>query len=53
MLKLIFLLILLVQIHSIAEKKDLFDETQFKYLKLRNRVFRAPIIDCESWEMVN
>ena len=49
MLKLIFLLILLVQIHSIAEKKDLFDETQFKYLKLRNRVFRAPVIDCESW----
>ena len=49
MFKLIFLLILLVQIHSIAEKKDLFDETQFKYLKLRNRVFRAPVIDCESW----
>ena len=50
MFKLIFVLILLVQIHSIAEKKDLFDETQFKYLKLRNRVFRAPVIDCESWE---
>ena len=50
MLKLIFLLILLVQIHSNAEKKDLFDETQFKYLKLKNRVFRAPVIDCESWE---
>ena len=49
MIKLIFLLILLVQIHSIAEKKDLFDETQFKYLKLKNRVFRAPVIDCESW----
>ena len=49
MLKLISLLILLVQILSIAEKKDLFDQTQFKYLKLRNRVFRAPVIDCESW----
>ena len=49
MLKLIFLSILLVQIHSLAQKKDLFDETQFKYLKLKNRVFRAPVIDCESW----
>jgi len=49
MLKLIFLSILLVQIHSLAQKKDLFDQTQFKYLKLKNRVFRAPVIDCESW----
>lgn len=50
MFKLILLSILLiVEIHSIDQKKDLFDETQFKYLKLRNRVFRAPVIDCESW----
>ena len=50
MFRTIFLSILLiVEIHSNPEKKDLFDETQFKYLKLRNRVFRAPVIDCESW----
>ena len=42
-------ILLIVEIHSIDQKKDLFDETQFKYLKLRNRVFRAPVIDCESW----
>jgi 2,4-dienoyl-CoA reductase-like NADH-dependent reductase (Old Yellow Enzyme family) len=42
-------ILLIVQIYSIVQKKDLFDETQFKYLKLRNRVFRAPVIDCESW----
>ena len=31
-------------------KKDLFDSTQYKYMKLKNRVFRASIFDCDSWE---
>ena len=31
-------------------KKDLFDETQFKYLKMKNRVFKGALIDFESWD---
>ena len=44
MLKIFFILsiICFAQFHSLEQtKKDLFDQTQFKYLKLRNRVFKA------------
>ena len=41
----------LTQLRSLEEnKKDLFDQTQFKYLKLKNRVFKAAMVDCGSWE---
>ena len=41
----------LAQLRSLEEnKKDLFDQTQFKYLKLKNRVFKAAMVDCGSWE---
>ena len=44
-------IICLAQFHSLIEtKKDLFDQTQFKYLKLKNRVFKAAMVDCGSWE---
>ena len=44
-------IICLAQFHSLSEtKKDLFDQTQFKYLKLKNRVFKAAMVDCGSWE---
>ena len=48
----IFLLfvILLSQFVSFSCKKDLFDETQFKYLKMKNRVIKTAIEDFESWE---
>ena len=34
----------------IEGKKDLFDETHFKYLTLKNRVFKGALEDFESWE---
>ena len=44
-------LLCLVQLRSLEEnKKDLFDQTKFKYLKLKNRVFKTPMADCGSWE---
>jgi len=44
-------LLCLAQLRSLEEnKKDLFDQTQFKYLKLKNRVFKAAMVDCGSWE---
>ena len=42
--------ILLSQFVSFSCKKDLFDETQFKYLKMKNRVIKTAIEDFESWE---
>ena len=50
--KFFFLSILcLVHLRSLEEnKKDLFDQTQFKYLKLKNRVFKAAMVDCGSWK---
>ena len=53
MLKIFFILsiICFAQFHSLEQtKKDLFDQTQFKYLKLRNRVFKAAMEDAGSWE---
>ena len=53
MLKIFLLLsiICFAQFRSLEEKKkDLFDQTQFKYLKLRNRVFKAAMEDAGSWE---
>jgi len=35
---------------SLEGKKDLFDETQCKYMKMKNRVFKGAIVDYESWE---
>jgi len=35
---------------SLEGKKDLFDETQYKYMKMKNRVFKGAIVDYESWE---
>ena len=44
-------LLCLAQLRSLEEnKKDLFDQIQFKYLKLKNRVFKAAMVDCGSWE---
>ena len=50
-LSLLLLLICITQIVSLEEtKKDLFDSTQLKYMKLRNRVFKAAMVDCGSWK---
>ena len=47
----LLLLICIIQISSLEEtKKDLFDSTQLKYMKLKNRVFKAAMVDCGSWE---
>ena len=49
--RLLLLLICIIQINSLEEtKKDLFDSTQLKYMKLKNRVFKAAMVDCGSWE---
>ena len=40
----------LSQVTSLEGKKDLFDETQYKNMKLKNRVFKGAIADLESWE---
>ena len=53
MLKIFLLLsiICFAQFRSLEEKKkDLFNQTQFKYLKLRNRVFKGAMEDAGSWE---
>ena len=47
---LISVIICLSQFTSLAGKKDLFDETQYKYMKMKNRVFKGAIEDFESWE---
>ena len=40
-----------IQINNTLEnKKDLFDVTQFKYLKLKNRVFKGAIEDLGAFE---
>ena len=50
-LNLLLLLLYITQIASLEEaKKDLFDSTQLKYMKLKNRVFKAAMVDCGSWE---
>ena len=46
---LLSLIICLSQINT-KEKKDLFDETQYKYMKLKNRVFKGAIADCDLIE---
>ena len=38
------------QINALKGKKDLFDETQYKYMKLKNRVFKGSIADCDLME---
>ena len=35
---------------SLETKKDLFDATQYKNMKMKNRVFKGAVIDYESWE---
>ena len=47
---LITLIIILFNLALLEGKKDLFDETQFKYLKMKNRVFKGDLEDFESWE---
>ena len=44
------LIICLTLFFSFEGKKDLFDETQFKYLKLKNRVFKGAIEDLGAFE---
>ena len=44
------LLVSLIQINSLESKKDLFDVTQLKYLKLKNRVFKGAIEDLDAFE---
>jgi hypothetical protein len=47
---LITLIIILFNLALLEGKKDLFDEIQFKYLKMKNRVFKGALEDFESWE---
>ena len=47
---LISLMICLFHFALLKGKKDLFDETQLKYLKMKNRVFKGALEDFESWE---
>ena len=49
-LYLFFVIIFFSNFDPLEAKKDLFDETQYKYMKLKNRVFKGPVIDFESWE---
>ena len=46
---LLLLTIYMTQIEAM-KKKDLFDETQYKYMKLKNRVFKGSIPDCDLME---
>ena len=46
---LLLLIIYTTQIEAM-KKKDLFDETQYKYMKLKNRVFKGSIPDCDLME---
>ena len=46
---LLLLTIYMTQIEAM-KKKDLFDETQYKYMKLKNRVFKGSIADCDLME---
>ena len=47
---LLSVIICLSQFISLEGKKDLFDATQYKYMKMKNRVFKGAIEDFESWE---
>jgi len=47
---LVSVIICLSQVTSLEGKKDLFDATQYKNMKLKNRVFKGAIVDYESWE---
>ena len=49
-INLIFLIIYLSQLNFLEGKKDLFDETQFKYMKMKNRVFKGGIADTDFFE---
>ena len=46
---LLLLTIYMTQIEAM-KKKDLFDQTQYKYMKLKNRVFKGSIADCDLME---
>ena len=46
----LYFIILLSKSFYLEGKKDLFDETQYKYMKMKNRVFKGAIVDYESWE---
>ena len=46
----LFLILFISFFTSFEGKKDLFDETQYKYMKMKNRVFKGAIVDYESWE---
>ena len=48
----IWLLLIIIYITQIEamKKKDLFDETEYKYMKLKNRVFKGSIPDCDLME---
>ena len=48
----IWLLLIIIYITQIEamKKKDLFDETKYKYMKLKNRVFKGSIPDCDLME---
>ena len=47
---LFFSIILLSQFALFSCEKDLFDATQYKYMKMKNRVIKTAIEDFESWE---
>ena len=42
----IILLLLLINAFQFKEKKDVFDQTQIKNMKLKNRFFRGSVGDC-------
>ena len=44
------IILCLTLLFSSEAKKDLFDETQYKYMKMKNRVFKGAIEDFEAWE---
>ena len=47
---LLFSIIFLSQFTLFLCEKDLFDATQYKYMKMKNRVIKTAIEDFESWE---
>ena len=42
----IILLLLLINALNFKEQKDVFDQTQIKNMKLKNRFFRGSVGDC-------
>ena len=50
MFKIILLLLLLINIFHFKAQKNIFDQTQIKSMKLKNRFFRGSVGDCSFIE---